>query len=335
MRKTKVLAIIALALGIAAFHSCKKDDELTKDNGTRTETSAFNPNGINDMNAYLGDFIKNMKSPSKDINAIPTDEAEWHLSACLNYQLCNANANKTDMIYDTIITSICINDNGIAMSEINNSFDEISRNVISLFNSYELEDKQLVFIHSTIDDDNNAKGNASVRTIMATGSSNPHFYFDTWEYICLDTLLPCDNEYYWKDAADTLEHYVNYFGTQYMNDDYYYVSTSHRTFNFRDYYLNPPITQNHLTFYNRLFVYGNAPASATTLNGFEMVFYLDSYLGLACTKPQFGTIGNAASLISARIDVPAEKNRDTPGELIYHDLVGFYGVAYAHGDNER
>lgn len=129
MKKFYLLAIIALAIGIVTFSSCKKDDELTNNNETKTLTSTFNPNEIENMNKYLSDFIGDMKKQSRENTTLPLDEAEWHLTACLNYQHCNANTSKLNMYFDTIVTGISVENNEVAMSEINSSFQEISKEV--------------------------------------------------------------------------------------------------------------------------------------------------------------------------------------------------------------
>ena len=93
MKKLNLFAIIALAIGITAFQSCKKDDELTKDDNVNqtTETSTFNPNAIENMDEYLLGFMKKISSATRDNETMTIEDAEWHLTACLNFQFCNAN----------------------------------------------------------------------------------------------------------------------------------------------------------------------------------------------------------------------------------------------------
>lgn len=333
MRKTKVLAIIALALGIAAFHSCKKDDELTKDNGTRTETSAFNPNGINDMNAYLSDFIKNMKSPTKNSSSLPLEDAEWHLTACLNYKMCNANADRRDMIYDTIITKIHVDGNMISMADINSSFVEISKNVSELYNSYNMEGKRIVYIYSTINSDNTSKGDTDVRTIMATGNKNTHYYFNDWEFICLDTLFTDNAQYHWVTASDTLERYVKEFGIQYPSEEFYYVPTSEKVYHFRDYSTSDIV--GGVAYGSRLFYRSGISAEANPpyLSELDMMFYLDSYLGLVMNERSM-----RGSLIDVWVINGKESSRDIPtGDIVYHDLKGKWGfiVEINEGENDN
>ena len=69
MKRFKLLAIIALAIGIVAFNSCKKD-ELTNNNETKALTSTFNPNGIENMDEYLLGFMKDLKTATRDSEPI-------------------------------------------------------------------------------------------------------------------------------------------------------------------------------------------------------------------------------------------------------------------------
>lgn len=313
MKKILILLVISISL----LQSCKKD-ATTSTTNDKLETSKFNPNNIEDMNAYLSDFIKNMKSTSKESTSMSLEDAQWHLTACLNYQFCNANTGRTDMLYDTIVTTISINDDIVTMTDINSSFQEISTEVSRIYNSYDIPNKQIVFIHSVIDTENLAKGEATVKSIMATTERNDHYYFDEWDYLCLDTIFPYNNEYLWnEEAINELEYYVKLFGTQYINEDYYYVSLGHITYKYYDY----PITDPSSPYKYRLYYCGHCLEESTVLTGGDMVFYLDSYLGLACnTTTHYGNMIDA--VISDIVDYTKQEN----GELLCHDLTVWYGT---------
>lgn len=297
--------------------------------------SVFNPNEINDMNAYLSDFIINMKSPTKENTTLPLEEAEWHLTACLNYQLCNANGDRTNMIYDTIFTKIHVINNEISMTDINNSFTEVSKNVSSIYSSYNTDDKQIIFIHSVIDTDECAKGEVDVKTIMGIGNKITHFYFDEWEFNCLDTLF-VENRYLWYNAADTLEKYINRNAYEHLNNDYYYVSIDSRSFNYQDYRIPQGIDLFGGPYYNRLYNCGNCPHTAAYISGAQMAYYFDSYLGLLKLNNSDNNNNSNnvyGSLINAVVDTVVMENREHPGELIYHELAGRYGVPIINNDN--
>ncbi|MBQ8222367.1 MAG: hypothetical protein IJZ87_03320 [Bacteroidales bacterium] len=272
------------------------------------------------MNKYLSDFIGNMKKPSRENTTLSLDEAEWHLTACLNYQLCNANTSKLNMYYDTIVTGISVVNNEVAMSEINSSFQEITKEVNLIYDAYDIENKQIVFIHSVIDAENLSRGESTITTIMATTSrNNNHYYFDDWEYICLDTLFPSNAYYNWRDAAVILSNYVVSFGTENLNNDYYYVSIGNRTFNYTDY----PITDLYSDYPYRLYVCSHCIQDTEYhLSDDDMKFYLDSYLGLAKIGIQPG------ALIDANVRAVSEvyAKYEFGPYLLYHTLHAYYGT---------
>ena len=320
-----IIAVGLLTAAISIMYSCKKD-ETTSPANEKAETSAFDPNAIEDMNAYLSNFIKTMKSPTRDGAQMSLEDAEWHLTASLNYQFCNANTGRTDMMYDTIYTTIAVDDDNIAMTELNASFQEISTEVSNIYDSYDMPNKQIVFIHSVIDAENQTEGEATVRSVMATTEKNGHYYFDEFEYMYYQLeVFNNPGGYYWRDAADTLEYYVNLIGTEYMNDDYYYVSINHVTYNYSDYPLNDPTSP-----YNyRLFFCRYCIDNGTYLNANDMTFYLDSYLGLACNN-----IYNAGSMIRAEVeDLPNIDSRMMPPETggPRHSMIVYYGQPISNG----
>lgn len=316
MKKILILLVISISL----LQSCKKD-ETTSTTNDKLETSKFNPNNIEDMNAYLSDFIKNMKSTSKESTSMSLEDAQWHLTACLNYQFCNANTGRTDMLYDTIVTTISIDDDIVTMTDINSSFQEISTEVSRIYNSYDMPNKQIVFIYSVIDTENLAKGEATVRSIMATTERNDHYYFDEWEYWVYETeVFDNPNGYHWRPAADTLEYYVNYIGTEYKNEDYYYVSINNVTYHYSDYPINDPASYGY-----RLFYCTYCLDDQTYLYYDDMTFYLDSYLGLACNNAT-----SSGSMIRAEITYPENNKMMPPISNLYHDLTVTYGVSVSN-----
>lgn len=320
---------IIIAVSLIAFQACKKDNDLTNPDETVQETlsSSFNPNNIADMNEYLSNFIKDMKSTAKGDNAsLPLEEAEWHLTACLNYQHCNANTAIIDFEYDTIISYINVNDDKIALEDLSNSFVGISKEVLSIYNSYNYENKQIVYIYSTIDN-NNSRSESVVRTIMAT-ANNDHFYFNDWEYACIDTIFPFDNRYHWEAAADSLEKYVKLIGTQNLNTDYYYVSIQNKSYYYENHRLVPPIEQMSGVYHNRLYALSVYYPERTYLSGGDMAFYLDSYLGLV--KLEVSALGDF-------FDVSVNTNtEEIDGHMRYrvsHSLTGTWGTRIINNNN--
>ena len=105
----KKYVLLIIAISVMAFQACKKDELTNPDRTSRTpqtqktEASAFNPRNIGDMDSYLTNFLKEIKSPTRDAQPMTVEDAQWHISACLNFLFSNANVNKTQIVYDTIV----------------------------------------------------------------------------------------------------------------------------------------------------------------------------------------------------------------------------------------
>ena len=149
--KKYILLIITVSL--IAFQACKKDemtnpDNLSKTSSLKTETSKFNSDRIENMDEYLTEFMKNLKTSTRNAETMSIDDAEWHISACLNFQFCNANINYTKITYDTLYSNIQTNNGNITMQEINNSLQTISNEVRTIYNMSTSQDKNILFIIS-------------------------------------------------------------------------------------------------------------------------------------------------------------------------------------------
>lgn len=269
MKKIKLLAIIALAIGIVTFSSCKKDDELTNNNETKTLTSTFNPNEIENMDEYLLGFMKDLKTATRDSEPMLLEDAQWHLSACLNFQFCNANVEKTQVVYDTIYTTINVNDGYVSLNDINASLQEISTEVLVVYNSSDLENKNVLFIKPEIQDDATRSGN-TIRTIIATsGRDGDHYYFTHLEYLEICSIIQINEQYHWSGSmVDTLEHYINIYKPTKNQDPNagrtYYTTLENLELDYTDHW-------------DRIYC---SEKPNDTQNGYFVVNLLDSYLGL-------------------------------------------------------
>ena len=327
----KKIILLLTVISVIAFQSCKKD-EITnpeKSNEKTNISSAFNPNKIDDMNKYLSDFVKNMKSVTRDnTSSLSLEEAEWHLTASLNYQHCNANTLSRNMEYDTIISYINVDNDNILLADISSSFAEISKEVQSIYNSYNFEDKQILYIYSTIDRNNNTRGQSVVRTIMST-ANNDHFYFNDWDYACIDTLFPYDERYNWRDAADSLAKYMKYIAERNIGETYsYYVSIQNFEYIYSDYIISPSISQDGWSYNSRLFNIRTENPNTFTLSGGNMAFYFDSYLGLVCREYRANGL-----FIDAIITCNEELLTGRLPYRLSHQLTGIFGTIIFDDNN--
>ena len=319
MRKNKItLAVIAaLAIVLVSFQSCKKDNELTNDDVKRTETSTFNPNEIENMDEYLSNFIKELESPTRDSEPMLLSDAEWHLSACLNFKYCDAGVQKTHVTYDTIFTTINVNDGYISLNEINASLKEISNAVADVYQSSDLENKNLLFIKPEIQEETLRGGNV-VKTVVAMSDRKEfmYYYFDN-DSIPL-SLFPDGATYHWStEAVDTLSYYMNLFKPIRYEEPGRVYFTNLRT-----------IRCTFQTHPSRLF--------CTTLSAHyhltkeEMAYYLDSYLGLIVENcPTANMMTYISFFIEPTSGYPVDYMR---GPVPYHHMLYItYGTIIGTG----
>lgn len=272
MRKLGLFAIIVLAIGITAFHSCKKDEELTNNNETKALTSTFNPNEIENMDEYLMGFMKELKNATRDSEPMTIEDAEWHLSACLNFMHCNTNVARTQIEYDTILSTINVNNGYISLNDINASLQEISDKVKEIYNASDLENKNLMYIYPVIED-GATRSSATIRTIVGTsGWGDEYYYFiggishpEWWELYEIFT----ESYYHWEtEAPDTLEYHINRYipDASSSSERIYFTSIEVINFSYEDYpgriFYCDNCTFNHIFYPD------------------EMMFYLDSFLGI-------------------------------------------------------
>ena len=192
----------------------------------------------------------------------------WHLAACLNFQYCNINVQKSQVEYDTIFTSINVNDGCISLNDINTSLQEISAEVGNIYNSCQLNDKNLLYIMPKIQD-KTTRGGTTVRTVVAISDriNFGHYAFDDEEAIL--ELFPEYVTYKWDtDAIVTLEYYINMYrhATEAIPNRVYITMDT----TIHCYYRNG--------YGQRL--YNTTLSDHERLDRVGMAYYLDSYIGL-------------------------------------------------------
>ena len=308
-----------MILGIVSFHSCKKDKELDEIENRVAETSKFNPNEIKDMDKYLMDFMKKIKSSTRDGESMTIEDAEWHLSACLNFQFCNANVDKSCVSYDTIFSTINVNNGNVSMNDINTSLQVITEDIAEIYNASNLENKNLLFIMPEIMDET-LRGETSVRTVVAISGNNDmigNYYFE-YDSIPL-SLFPENSEYSWRtEAIDTLMYFINVFQPTFENTDRVYSVTTMTKECMYDEYPG----RLFFEYYNYIKDY--------KLHQQQMAFCLDSYLGLINTlRPDYLIYISSAIVPWCGSSPSNSDNKDM--NYIHHELKINYGYGVCTG----
>lgn len=319
MRKFRLFAIFVFAIGIVVFNSCKKNEELTNNNETKKQASTFNPYNIENMDEYLLGFMKEMKDATRGNEPLLLEDAQWHLSACLNFQLCNANVEKTHVVYDTITTTINVNNGYVSLNDINASLQEISTEVLDIYYSSELENKNILFIKLEIQDETPTRSGNTVRTIVATSGRDGvtgNYYFDN-DSIPL-SLFPINTEYSWRTTAvDTLMYFINIFKPTKVDvpGRIYYVETSSMECKYDN------------GFSGRMFYALHNYIDDYKLNQQQMAYYLDSYLGLIDSLRPFNLSYISSELVPWCGSDPYNPNYKYPN-YIHHVFNINYGYNY-------
>ena len=176
VKKSKIIVVVATLLIAAAciitFEACNKKKEVVN-NTENKNIITIAP--TNDMDGYLIDLRKRMKTATKYGETMSLSDAEWALTALENFGLCDGSKRSTDMIVDTVFTKVMINDGNISLYELNLAYENNKQQIINKFNSLEENDKNIYLIKSTIDD-SSKNGTAEIRTIisMRNGGSMPN-----------------------------------------------------------------------------------------------------------------------------------------------------------------
>lgn len=337
MKKYIKFLICLLAVSLITFQACKKDNELTNPKSPTgdklTENTSFNSKEIENMDEYLMNFMKEIKTQTRNAETMSVEDAQWHISACLNFMYCNANVDRTVVTYDTVYTSIMANDGCVSMNDINNSLQAISEKVSEVYNYSMLENKNILFIQPVILDEATRSG-ATVRTVVAMSNNWDYYYFDEGDRPMFDSIFPEGSSYLWRtEAIDTLEYYINVFKPTKIDvpGRVYYTQTKQKECCFTDYFIQSDFINNRL-----FYTFGSYH---TEIPGEHMRYYLDSYLGLIEESRYEGFIGSPSNAPSDIVYISSDilarngycNNRDNNEVMLpqpyHHHMFIYYGIA--------
>lgn len=177
------ILLIAVA-GVITFVACNKKNEMVN-NIVKTNVVSISPD--DDMDGYLLDLRKRMKSATKDGEAMPLADVEWNLTALENFGFCDGSKRSDKMIIDTFYTELRVKDGSVSLYDLNLAYEDNKVKIMNRFKSLENNDKNIYYIKCLID---SVLYNDCVRvttiTSMRNGGSMPR----------LDGFGPTD---YWYD----------------------------------------------------------------------------------------------------------------------------------------
>lgn len=276
-----IAAFLIAAIVSVTVASCKKENFASLQKQDKPTKEHFNPQEIEDMNAYLKDFKQKMMESKAD-ESLGIDEAAWHLSSLFNYDFANANVECDDVRFDTIYNTVTVTDGSIQLSDLAQLYEKAGTDIDKFYNSLMLENKHFRFIDVSISE----TGTVTV-AMVTTYSYCSKYWGDTLYYFPNQAYAEafCDSIF-----NDTLPYNANGYGMMELErvlnliESHSIVPTSHRT-----YYT----FQSERTFYYRNYIdpfgspfIANSRLFATlgyyydTISRDDMCYLLDSYLGL-------------------------------------------------------
>ena len=318
---TTLLMVAAVA---AVVVSCKKETSSDLMNNKKESAQSFNPREIEDMNAYLKDFKQKMQSAAKgEDEALPLDEAAWHLSSLANYDFGHANAKCDDVRFDTLYSSVTITNGSVLLSDLAIAYNDISTNIDKFFHNLMVDNKHFRFIDVSIDENGKI-----MLPIMTTFINSAKYLGDTcWYYDDIDTaLIACYTYFtlpsypYNTTGASALERALNRIVSieTLGNSHNYFTATTTTLFYYR----------NHIDPFGSPCYMDSRLYASTTENDdiiLMMCYLLDSYLGLG-----YGSCPTDEYILNWEI-TPISNEPPMQGEHLskqYHQLQVKYGTMH-------
>lgn len=290
IRRIIIATLLVAVAATVAFVSCKKENqEALQSNSQPVKT--FTVPQIDDMNSYFKDFRQKMEKSQngKDTEYLGLDEAAWHLSSLANIDFCRINVDYDDFLFDTIEMQVNVTNGIMPMTDLCMAYEQMCTEIQQFKKSFNRPEQNMYFIKVSISTEGIARiAMMTSYTANAKDLYNHQWYFsDVFEaVIACDEYFSSDSTYYWNTtAARELQRVLNLFE---HHDNTWsgelpvvcYIPTRDHTFNYtnthdpygsEDYYIND----------SRVFAKKFLqPDPDHVLEGLEMCYCLDSYLGL-------------------------------------------------------
>ena len=158
------------------------------------------------MGAYLLDFKQKMQTRGND-DTMELDEAAWHLSSIVNYDLGDVVNNYESFRYDTLYFNINVENGRVSISDLNTLYTRVAGDISTYFSNLNLENKHIRFIGADIEDDGTV-----VMSIMVTYGWWDHLWYFPDVLTLYTTLSPYFDDNYTCDYdvfTDTLNKMLN------------------------------------------------------------------------------------------------------------------------------
>ncbi len=151
-KNSKVFVAIALLIvatvGVIIFEACNKKNEITDNIGNANVVSISHED---DMEGYLLDLRKRMKSATKDGESLLLSDVEWNLTALENFGFCDGSRRSNNMVIDTFYTKLRVNEGYVSLYDLNLVYENNKTQIWNKYNSLIENDKNIYFIKCLVD----------------------------------------------------------------------------------------------------------------------------------------------------------------------------------------
>ena len=327
--------LVAVAASVA-FVSCKKESQDELLNNTQP-IKTFTVPQIDDMNAYLKDFRHRMEESQNNKSAeyFSLEEAAWHLACLANVDFCRINVEYDDFLFDTIEMQVNVTNGIMPMTALCMAYEQMCTEIQQFKKSFNRPDQNMYFIKVSISTEGNARiAMMTSYTANAKDLYNHQWYFsDVYEAVfTCDEYFSSDSTYYWNTtAARELQRVLNLFEhhENIGSGDFHsicYIPTRDHTFNYTNTY-DPYGSEGNYLNESRVFAKRiKQNYYDYILEGLEMCYCLDSYLGLGYDY----IINNQLYFREFPVNWTVTPNSffQYPYYYCYHDLHVEYGRAF-------
>lgn len=166
------LTALTIVVSMVSFMACNKKNEIA--NNTKN-ADIVSITSDNDLESYLLDLRKRMKSAVRNGESMSLNDAEWNLTALENFGLCDGSKRSCEMIIDTFYTKVKTVEGNISLYDLNLAYEINKKHIVERFNSLAEDDKNIYCIKCSIED-LSKNDSVEIKTIthMRNGGGEPN-----------------------------------------------------------------------------------------------------------------------------------------------------------------